>query len=227
MKFDVRYYLVAILFILFDLEIAFLFPWAVVLQDIGWFGFVAMMIFLGILVVGLRLRVEEGSARMGVMKRQASRRPEQGFVVTHARQRAQLGAQRLDVADDLRPRLLRGRDDARRRRALRPRPLRHRVPPEPAPVGRDDRGRHAVQQDGAGAAQGLRPDGRAALGDLDGLVRQRRRLLPLLVLGRARLRPHRAGRHLRARLPADGRGAALRHHPAAEQDLAHQHDPAR
>src|SRR5919199_3253617 len=52
MKFDVRYYLVAILFILFDLEIAFLFPWAVVLREIGWFGFVSMMIFLGILVVG-------------------------------------------------------------------------------------------------------------------------------------------------------------------------------
>ncbi len=52
MKFDVRYYLIAILFILFDLEIAFLFPWAVVLKDIGLFGFVAMAIFLGILVVG-------------------------------------------------------------------------------------------------------------------------------------------------------------------------------
>ena len=52
MKFDVRYYLVAILFILFDLEIAFLFPWAVVLNEIGWFGFVAMIVFLGILVVG-------------------------------------------------------------------------------------------------------------------------------------------------------------------------------
>ena len=52
MKFDVRYYLVAILFILFDLEIAFLFPWAIVLQDIGWFGYIAMMIFLAILVVG-------------------------------------------------------------------------------------------------------------------------------------------------------------------------------
>jgi NADH-quinone oxidoreductase subunit A len=52
MKFDVRYYLVAILFILFDLEIAFLFPWAVVLEEIGLFGFVAMAIFLGILVVG-------------------------------------------------------------------------------------------------------------------------------------------------------------------------------
>jgi len=52
MKFDVRYYLVAILFILFDLEIAFLFPWAVVLKEIGGFGFVAMLVFLAILVVG-------------------------------------------------------------------------------------------------------------------------------------------------------------------------------
>ena len=52
MKFDVRYYLVAILFILFDLEIAFLFPWAIVLEEIGLFGFLAMMAFLGILVVG-------------------------------------------------------------------------------------------------------------------------------------------------------------------------------
>ena len=52
MKFDVRYYLVAILFILFDLEIAFLFPWAVVLNEIGLYGFFSMMAFLAILVVG-------------------------------------------------------------------------------------------------------------------------------------------------------------------------------
>lgn len=52
MKFDVRYYLVAILFIIFDLEIAFLFPWAVALDEIGMFGFVAMAIFLFILIVG-------------------------------------------------------------------------------------------------------------------------------------------------------------------------------
>jgi NADH-quinone oxidoreductase subunit A len=52
MKFDVRYYLVAILFILFDLEIAFLFPWATVINDIGLAGFISMMVFLGILVVG-------------------------------------------------------------------------------------------------------------------------------------------------------------------------------
>ena len=61
MKFDVRYYLVAILFILFDLEIAFLFPWAIVLQDIGWFGFVAMLIFLGILVVGFVYEWKKGA----------------------------------------------------------------------------------------------------------------------------------------------------------------------
>ncbi len=52
MKFDVRYYLIAILFILFDLEIAFLFPWAVVLKEIGLAGFLAMLLFLGVLVVG-------------------------------------------------------------------------------------------------------------------------------------------------------------------------------
>ncbi len=52
MKFDVRYYLVAILFIIFDLEIAFLFPWAVSLKEIGLLGFISMMIFLAILVVG-------------------------------------------------------------------------------------------------------------------------------------------------------------------------------
>lgn len=52
MKFDVRYYLLAIIFILFDLEIAFLFPWAVVIKEVGMAGFIAMMVFLAILVVG-------------------------------------------------------------------------------------------------------------------------------------------------------------------------------
>jgi NADH-quinone oxidoreductase subunit A len=61
MKFDVRYYLIAILFILFDLEIAFLFPWAVVLPDIGAFGFWSMMIFLGILVIGFIYEWKKGA----------------------------------------------------------------------------------------------------------------------------------------------------------------------
>ena len=61
MKFDVRYYLVAILFILFDLEIAFLFPWAVTLNEIGAFGFWSMMIFLAILVVGFVYEWKKGA----------------------------------------------------------------------------------------------------------------------------------------------------------------------
>lgn len=61
MRFDVRYYLVAILFILFDLEIAFLFPWAVVLDSIGTFGFLAMMLFLAILVVGFIYEWKKGA----------------------------------------------------------------------------------------------------------------------------------------------------------------------
>ena len=61
MRFDVRYYLVAILFIIFDLEIAFLFPWAVVLDSIGMFGFVAMLVFLGILVIGFIYEWQKGA----------------------------------------------------------------------------------------------------------------------------------------------------------------------
>ena len=61
MKFDVRYYLVAILFILFDLEIAFLFPWAIVLREIGMFGFLAMVVFLAILVVGFVYEWKKGA----------------------------------------------------------------------------------------------------------------------------------------------------------------------
>ncbi len=61
MKFDVRYYLVAILFIIFDLEIAFLFPWAVALGEIGMVGFVAMVVFLGILVVGFIYEWKKGA----------------------------------------------------------------------------------------------------------------------------------------------------------------------
>ncbi|MEA3291369.1 MAG: NADH-quinone oxidoreductase subunit A [Pseudomonadota bacterium] len=61
MKFDVRFYLVAILFIIFDLEIAFLFPWAVALEQVGVFGFWAMMLFLGVLVVGFVYEWKKGA----------------------------------------------------------------------------------------------------------------------------------------------------------------------
>lgn len=61
MRFDVRFYLVAILFIIFDLEVAFLFPWAVVLGDIGMFGFWSMLLFLGILTIGFVYEWKKGA----------------------------------------------------------------------------------------------------------------------------------------------------------------------
>ena len=61
MKFDVRFYLVAILFIIFDLEVAFLFPWAITLKEVGAFGFWSMMIFLGILTVGFIYEWRKGA----------------------------------------------------------------------------------------------------------------------------------------------------------------------
>jgi NADH-quinone oxidoreductase subunit A len=61
MRFDVRYYLVAILFIIFDLEVAFLFPWAVSLADIGAFGFWSMVVFLAVLTVGFVYEWRKGA----------------------------------------------------------------------------------------------------------------------------------------------------------------------
>jgi NADH-quinone oxidoreductase subunit A len=61
MKFDVRFYLVAILFIIFDLEVAFLFPWAVSFNAIGWFGYGSMMLFLGVLTIGFIYEWKKGA----------------------------------------------------------------------------------------------------------------------------------------------------------------------
>ena len=61
MRFDVRYYLVAILFIVFDLEIAFLFPWAVAFSAIGWFGFWSMIVFLAVLTIGFIYEWRKGA----------------------------------------------------------------------------------------------------------------------------------------------------------------------
>ncbi len=61
MTFDVRFYLVAILFIIFDLEVAFLFPWAVAFGDLGWFGFWSMMVFLAILTIGFIYEWKKGA----------------------------------------------------------------------------------------------------------------------------------------------------------------------
>ncbi|MBS0358639.1 MAG: NADH-quinone oxidoreductase subunit A [Proteobacteria bacterium] len=61
LPFDVRFYLVAILFIIFDLETAFLFPWALAIRTIGWFGFIAMALFLGLLVIGFIYEWKKGA----------------------------------------------------------------------------------------------------------------------------------------------------------------------
>ena len=61
MKFDVRFYLVSILFIIFDLEIAFLFPWAIVIHDIGIYGLISMAIFLFILIIGFIYEWKKGA----------------------------------------------------------------------------------------------------------------------------------------------------------------------
>ena len=61
MKFDVRFYLVAILFIIFDLEVAFLFPWAIVFGQLGVYGFWSMMVFLGVLTVGFAYEWKKGA----------------------------------------------------------------------------------------------------------------------------------------------------------------------
>jgi NADH-quinone oxidoreductase subunit A len=61
MRFDIRYYLVAILFIIFDLEVAFLFPWAMAFRDVGWFGFWSMAVFLGVLTIGFIYEWRKGA----------------------------------------------------------------------------------------------------------------------------------------------------------------------
>ena len=139
--------------------------------------------------------MEEGSARMGVIltasgtarapaskaaprrspttipisRRMQAEMADKGFLVTCADSADQLGAHRLADVDDVRSGLLRRRDDAGLDAALRPRALRLRAARLAAPVRRDDRRRHADQQNGARAAQGLRPDAGAALCDLDGI----------------------------------------------------------
>ncbi len=143
-QFDVRFYLVAILFIIFDLEAAFLFPWAVSLDVTGWPGWITMMVFIAELVIGLDLCVEEGSARMGVIEPAAAgavdaARPDrssstsmsqvarQGLPRHLDRGSVPVGPHRLAVVDDLRARLLRGRDDPREHAALRHGALRRRA----------------------------------------------------------------------------------------------------
>ena len=61
MKFDIRFYLVSLLFIIFDLEVAFLFPWTVAFKQVGWLGFWSMMVFLGVLTIGFVYEWKKGA----------------------------------------------------------------------------------------------------------------------------------------------------------------------
>ncbi len=212
-QFDVRFYLVAILFIIFDLEAAFLFPWAVSLDITGWTGW--------IVDDGLPRSSSPSASPMSgrwerwngnrFMSQQMTTSPhgrdaliqptakggdvrqpdaeyfnalqtevnDKGFLVTSTEDLFQwartgslwwmtfgLACCAVEMIHVNMPRY------DMERFGVAPRA-------SPAPVGRDDRGRHAVQQDGTGAAQGLRPDVGTEIRDLHGQLRQWRRLLPL------------------------------------------------
>ena len=60
-RFGVKFYLIAILFIIFDVDLAFLFPWAVVFRDLGWYGFISMLVFLGFVAAGLAVIWKKGA----------------------------------------------------------------------------------------------------------------------------------------------------------------------
>ena len=105
----------------------------------------------------------------------------------------------LALASHVRVGLLRGGNDAHGRPALRHGPVRHHLPRVASSGGLHHRRRHGDQQDGARAAQSVRPDAHSQVGPVDGQLRERRRLLPLLVLRVAWRRPRHPRRHLRAR----------------------------
>lgn len=97
----------------------------------------------------------------------------------NARPSRQLGAPRLPLAHDLRPRLLRRRNDAPIHAALRPRPTGHNLPSLAAPIRRHDRRRYPNEQNGARVTAGVRSDAGSAVGDFDGQLCERRWVLSL------------------------------------------------
>ena len=128
------------------------------------------------------------------------------------------------MADDVRPGLLRHRDDGRRLLALRHRPLRRRRLPGHAAPGRpDDRGRHRQLQDGQPGAPALQPDARPEVRHRDGRLHLRRRaVLQVRLQRRQGRRSGGAGGRLRSRLPAAARGAARRADAHSGQGAGHE-----
>lgn len=142
-----------------------------------------------------------------------------------SRRRLELGPQRFSVATDVRPRLLCRRDDAHRRPQIRHGQIRCRLPSIAASSRRDHCRRNSDEQDGSSLAQSLRSDARAQMGHQHGILRQRRRLLPLFLLGRPRMRQNHPSGHLRPGMSADRRGAPLWNPPAPEEGEAHEDRP--
>ena len=242
-RFGISFYLIAMLFILFDIEVIFLYPIAVQLRAFGTFALVETDRLHRAADGRLRLRLAARSARMEVIR--ASRRAgrttsasascaratccaatsrapssssyvEERVLTTTLDKAVDWARAQRALPGDLRPGLLRDRDDVDRRRARRRRALRLRGLPRLAAPGRPaDPLRPRLDQDGAGRPAHLRPDARAEVGDRDG------RLLVLDGrLQQLRDRPGRqvhAGRRPRARLPAAARGADARDPQAARR----------
>ncbi len=106
-RFDVRFYLVAILFIIFDLEVAFLFPWAVALTEIGVFGFWSMVIFLGILTIGFIYEWKKGGLEWEYLLRTPGRPPDKipcsGASATNSPTRDLLSHNSISLRPGLKP----------------------------------------------------------------------------------------------------------------------------
>ena len=142
---SVKFYLVAMIFLLFDIEVAFLYPWAMALRDLGWTGFVQVVLFIAAAARRLRLRLAQGRARLGhasdAVEAQRTRKVAEPWVssakfpvlTTTRREDGAVGAAIVDLAGDLRPGLLRDRDDGDELLALRHRALRRRGVPRHRP----------------------------------------------------------------------------------------------
>ena len=118
--------------------------------------------------------------------------------------------------------MLRHRNDALVNPTVRPGSSRYHFPCLAPTVRRHDRSRNPHKQNGARATTGLRSDARSTMGHLHGQLRERRRILPLQLLGHKRLRQDRTGGYLCAWMPANSRGAHVWHLPAAEENETHK-----